>query len=274
MVVPAYRLPMGTGAGPRDEDLATEVLDGVVDGVGRRSVGPGALVDPYRRVWLRLRAVLAVVWVVAAVGTLVLVPRPSSLDGLQAAIQQGRVTEVTVVGGLPAGSTGWATVDVVWRERGVLRSVTVQEVRGDDAPHAFDSSGWSGGTVLPQVGDVATDLQALPTPGGPVQVERRAFGEGTGVAGSAWVALPLLGSWLAGLYLLVAGPEPWRATRWAWFWLSWPPFGLLAFVVLSGPVARLSWTPPQGRRLTGGRALLVSLLLTAVLPSTWWWSVG
>ena len=45
---------------------------------------------------------------------------------------------------------------------------------------------------------------------------------------------------LAGLALLVTGPQPWRATRWAWFWLLLlPPVGSIAFLLLSGPTAGL-----------------------------------
>ena len=54
---------------------------------------------------------------------------------------------------------------------------------------------------------------------------------------------------------------PERATRWAWFWLQWNPVGVLAFLLLSGPVPGVPAPRPGARRLTGGWAFLLSLLL-------------
>lgn len=87
-------------------------------------------------------------------------------------------------------------------------------------------------------------------------------------------ALVLLVAWLATLWLVVRGPEPYRATRWAWFWLLAPglgPLGPLACVVLSGPTPGLGVVRPAGRRLRGGWALLVSLALSAALARMLSW---
>ncbi|MFC3688022.1 hypothetical protein [Aquipuribacter hungaricus] len=88
------------------------------------------------------------------------------------------------------------------------------------------------------------------------------------------LALVLLVAWLATLWLVVAGPEPYRATRWAWAWLLAPglgPLGPLACVVLSGPTPGLGVVRPAGRRLRGGWALLVSLALSAALARLLSW---
>jgi hypothetical protein len=83
--------------------------------------------------------------------------------------------------------------------------------------------------------------------------------------GVPWqVALLGMASWLAVLLLIVGGPEPWRATRWAWGWawlLTGPP-GSVAYLLLGGPTGFLR--PQHGhRRLTGGWAFLLAWVLFA-----------
>jgi hypothetical protein len=71
-------------------------------------------------------------------------------------------------------------------------------------------------------------------------------------------------SWLAVLLLIVGGPEPWRATRWAWgwAWLLAGPLGSVAYLLLGGPTGFLR--PQHGhRRLTGGWAFLLAWVLFA-----------
>lgn len=65
----------------------------------------------------------------------------------------------------------------------------------------------------------------------------------------------------ATLLLLIGGPQPWRATRWAWFWLALPvaPLGLLAYFLLGGPLGVARPRHPN-RRLTGGWAFLLALV--------------
>ena len=69
---------------------------------------------------------------------------------------------------------------------------------------------------------------------------------------------------VAVLVLIVSGPVPWRATRWAWFWMLALafPFGLIAYVLLGGPLGRMR--PADGaRRMTGGWAFLVAWVVFA-----------
>jgi hypothetical protein len=71
---------------------------------------------------------------------------------------------------------------------------------------------------------------------------------------------------LCGVGLLVAGPEPWRATRWAWFWLVLTsPFVSVLFLLLSGPTVAVPGPRNPRRRLTGGWAFLLSLPLMGAL---------
>ena len=71
---------------------------------------------------------------------------------------------------------------------------------------------------------------------------------------------------LASLALLLAGSDPRRATRWAWFWLaSCLPVAVLGFLLLEPlPLWRRTATVRSHPALTGGKALLLGLVLAAV----------
>ncbi|GAB2578846.1 hypothetical protein [Microlunatus antarcticus] len=62
---------------------------------------------------------------------------------------------------------------------------------------------------------------------------------------------------------LVCGPEPWRATRWAWFWLGNNPIGALAFLLLSGPMPGVGRPSPYRPRLRGGWAFIIGSVADA-----------
>ena len=72
--------------------------------------------------------------------------------------------------------------------------------------------------------------------------------------------------------VLLYGPQPRRATKWAWFWLTFLPFdaGLLALLLRDAPWSRRATAvqeplghrvQPDDHRLTGGRALLLAVAL-------------
>ena len=86
-------------------------------------------------------------------------------------------------------------------------------------------------------------------------------------AASAWWARaprPVvlgLATWFGTVLLAGAGPQPWRATQWAWIWLILfgGPLGSVAFLLLGGPLGL--WRPRDlSRRLTGGWAFLIGLV--------------
>lgn len=228
------------------------------------------------RGWFVVRAVLLAVWLVLIVGAVLFGGRSATLTDLMLAVQDGRVDEVTLVGGLPAGPgvTGQARQEARWREGVVLRVAEYQVVRPDSG---FDdgSAGLTtddDGRALEETSeDVAAQLVLL-DPDVEVRVEPwpEGWAEFFNWRAPSWVAPLVLGAWLGPLLLLVAGPQPWRATRWAWFWLLQPPVGTVAFLLLSG---RLPWgrrTAPDGARLTGGWAFLLSLVIGSLLGSTYW----
>lgn len=116
---------------------------------------------------------------------------------------------------------------------------------------------------------------------------------GTVVPG--WLTIWLTGAWAVVLATLVAGPQPRLVTKWAWFWLLMLPFGLglLGLLALEAPWSRRASARPEpqphaeqakqpggDRRLTGGRAFLVALVLgplvlsMSVVPLLTWLGVN
>ncbi len=71
---------------------------------------------------------------------------------------------------------------------------------------------------------------------------------------------------LVTLFVLIVGPQPRWATRWAWFWLFSAGPMMLVFVLLEPiPLWRRTPVPPRARRLTGWWALLAVMLFGSVL---------
>lgn len=205
--------------------------------------------------WARLGLLggwIIVLGLMLAVGT-----REASWQDLQSSLADGSVTTVQVAGELEPGSTGYGVAEVRWRE-GLWRHRT--EVLQVSSPSA-DSGGVTPSSVR-VTGGVGARLRDE-HPGLAVeQVSRPAvtsefFG---------WTVSPLVGAAafvtaLLTLMLLILGPSPWWATRWAWFWLGTTPVGAVAFLVLSGPTPGVPAPDDPARRLTGGWALLLSLLV-------------
>jgi hypothetical protein len=142
-------------------------------------------------------------------------------------------------------------------ERPDPRSVTSgeAEVQWTTDGQTFWATYWSS-TVPGEDDEGLTILAAARDAGVPVQSEPSAFVERDD-AGPAWSAVGL-----AALLVLVLGPEPRLATRWAWFWLAVAAAPVWLVFVLLEPVPLWSRSPrPVRRRLTGGWAFLVSVTL-------------
>jgi multisubunit Na+/H+ antiporter MnhB subunit len=89
----------------------------------------------------------------------------------------------------------------------------------------------------------------------------------TGVRAAAVVAS------FAAFLLLVAGPDPQRANRWAWFWLlslgREAGVGVVLFLLLSGPLPGLRPADPERRRWDGWRGFVVSIVTGLALSLLW-----
>ncbi|MDO5534001.1 MAG: hypothetical protein Q4F65_05055 [Propionibacteriaceae bacterium] len=214
-------------------------------------------------------AVLALL-VAVGIGILALGTRPAPVTELGQALASGRVTEVTVANALAPGATGTATAEVRWHDGLLPRFTTVRQV----AP----PPGQDGGVVVSEPDQpVTTSIEEWLTgyteaPLAITHVEDRTTGTTWWLYGwkvPAWVALPGLLAGLLTLSLLITGPEPLRATRWAWFWAIGSP---LSFVTL--PLFLLIGLPRTGAieqpytkagRLTGGWSFLLFCVLGATV---------
>jgi hypothetical protein len=209
-------------------------------------------------------------WLLLVAAALVLGERPSTFAHLRAAVASGRVDVVATTPGLGRNDIGYAVVDLHWREHGLRYETHVLEARPRSQAPSRDSLD----DVTAVVGtDVAAVLNQARGNTGPrlELVHHSDPGVSSYVRGwqvPAWLSLATLGLGVATLFLLVRGPEPWRATRWGWFWLMAvaTPVGVPAFLALSGP-APLVRAPASAARLTGGRALLLALLVSVVLKA-------
>lgn len=207
------------------------------------------------RWWLRIRWALlaaAVVMLVVAVAT---GDRSGSLADLESDLAAGNVDTVTVVGtGLADGSTGYARQEVHWRDGLVERRAEVWHVTPGESPQT-DGEPVSRTEIGRTLADEHPGLTVLRREG------PEAHSELAGWRLTGWAAVGAFVLLGAALSLLINGPQPWRATRWAWFWLLWTPAGFVAFLLLAGPLPLVPGPRRPGRRLTGGWAFLLSLVL-------------
>jgi hypothetical protein len=219
---------------------------------------------------LRLRdhAVRGIAWAlvvscVVLLATFLLVgERPGSYADLRAAISNGEVDDVRVEGGLGDGAIGAAGVSVHWRDGLIRRVATVTEASSRGQARLVGD----GGPVV--VGRVDDSLSALDPSLRTSRTERELRSDFGAWKVPRWAHVLAIVTVLASFGLLVAGPKPRLATRWAWFWLFFvaPPLSTLAFLLLGGSVVA-SQREHRGRRLTGGWAFLLSIVLKAALVS-------
>jgi hypothetical protein len=218
--------------------------------------GAQAPYDEWRtRRWRLTSAAIGLVWLVAAVAVMLTGEKQSDLNALTGAIASGSVTGVEIVG-LPADpdQRGVTRVTVKWRGAALSRYA---EVTVDTRRRATDASG-VGDRIT---GDPATYLRGF-DPGVRISYsDSTGFQEWRGFRGPDWLAGLALVAWLGTFLLVIGGPEPWRATRWAWGWfvLMAGPLGSLGYLLLGGP---LSLVRPKDvrQRLTGGWAFLIALV--------------
>lgn len=221
--------------------------------------GTEELARPTQRV-THLRWALLVLWIAALVGASSTFARQASIEELYAAVSAGDVDSVTIIERRLDGTTGPGVEEVRWREGWVPRVATVFTLRTEREPAG------SGFQVTSQ--DVATVLARR---GSAVDITKVDRTEGWSAAWpiSRWLPVLAVVLWAMSWGLLITGPEPWRATRWAWFWLLTPPLGPLLFLALSGLTPGLPTPKRVSRRLTGGWAFLIGAIIGGG-PSAWY----
>jgi hypothetical protein len=214
--------------------------------------------------WRWIGIALLVGWVVVLASAVLVGERETSHVDLEKAIAAGDVSEIEVAGGLDKHGNGFTTVELRWRDGFVRRYAEVREV-GRGAGRAEPPRVRAG--YADRLAEAYPDLR-VERVGDP---ELRGFEAGVvGYRLPGWSASALLVVTLGSLLLLICGPQPWRATKWAWFWITGlaAPLGQLAYLVVGGPTP-LGRRPAAGtRRLAGGWAFLLALLVSAAFGVT------
>jgi len=210
-------------------------------------------------------------WVLLILAPVVFGERASSLSALRSGVADRDVRVVHVAGGLPAdeGSTGYSHLELHWRDGLVGHHAEIVEARPLGAAP-------DGNLLVVRAGEV--DRLVASQPG--LRIVHVGYSAGHEMESTAfgwqipnWLFWAGLAVMVATLGLLIAGPQPWRATRWAWFWVFGipAPIGVLAYLVLAGPTA-LSRTPrPGAARLTGGWAFLFSIFVSSLFGAAFNW---
>lgn len=218
---------------------------------------------PPRRLPIRVLAwALIAVQLALPVAALFLGARQETYVELRRAVASGEVSSVVVSGGTTQPFRGRQQVEVRWREHGILHYAEAVE------QHPLRRDRLNG---LQVVSDVGEDLRGL-DPG--VQVDRRPHDDLVSGASIAtlphwrfpgWLGLAWLGSLLLTVGVVIGGPVPWRATRWAWFWIvgGLPLAGPLAYLLLGGATG--CWAPRTRRRLTGGIAFVLVVAVNTLV---------
>jgi hypothetical protein len=229
--------------------------------------------DQRRHPWAGLenwgRLALVVGWVLLVAVAFVVGERPSTLRDLEQAVAAGEVHEVRITRGLGAQETGVVPVQVHWRNGMLGYTTEVIEARPrNEAPRRSER----GDATAVIGGDLGTRLQAAQPGLEVVRVAPTSWSTtllGWQLPGSA--GLGVLALMVATLMVLAGSPEPWRATRWAWFWLMLvaAPVGVPAYLLLAGPLPLVPAPRTPARRLTGGWAFLLALVLSSAADATW-----
>ena len=235
---------------------STPQPDGWLDGPGYAP----ALVHPSSRGALVVRVLIAVGLILGLAQTAAR-PVERTTNDLFVALQDGRVNSITIEWpseSLRDAESATGTFRVDWS--GGLRP-----------SYAYYT--WASGDGAATSDQGALIRDSAEEFGVPVTVTGvGAFGS-SGTGGVVWFpGWPLLsvGAWFAALLLLIAGPQPRLATKWAWFWLGSLPPLWLAFVILEPlPLWARRPMPVARRRLTGGWAFLLSRVLGSVVAATW-----
>lgn len=203
--------------------------------------------------------VVVLLWLVAVVAIVLMGERRADLGSLHGGLADGSVTEVRVTG-LPEGGLGdgSATVRLAWESRFFHRYTEVLVVSSERM-----TAGATNADSLPVV--IGDPMETFEHRQPDVAILRDEYRSGTSWEAAGWTLRGTPGSaavllWLATLLLLLGGPQPWRATRWAWFWIvmASPVLGAVAYALLGGPLAA---GRPSGRarRLTGGWAFPIAM---------------
>ncbi len=222
--------------------------------------------DEWReRRWRLVGGFVVLLWLAVAVLSVLLGVKRSELATLEAALHEGSVSTVEVVGYPEDGiSHGYARIELRWRDW-VHRSAEVVVVE----PRAPRGRSFNPDDLPVIVCDPADALRALDPDVEVTYSARRSMPGGfmgwRGPPGVVWLGIA---AWVGSLLLAFNGPESWRLTRWGWGWfvLLGGPIGAGLYLVLGGPLG-IGRPANPARRLTGGWAFLLAAAIFHGAPS-------
>lgn len=209
-----------------------------------------------------VRWAMLALWIFVMAVAVTIGNRGSNLGELESALNTGGITSVMVTPGLPSDAEGSMTQTIYWRS-GLLNYYAEVRMVTPSSDGTTTSSNdvavRSGYDIAAQIAEEApavaiTRIDGRLSSGGiyGFQVPTRLI----------WFALT---GAVGTLMVLVSGPEPWRATRWAWFWLITTGVGPPLFLILAGPTPPLCSPRDSRRRLTGGWAFLIAMFFGSFL---------
>jgi len=214
--------------------------------------------------WLhRASWALLTCWALLAAGLVVSGERHASFDDLERGVATGAVKRVEITEGLTDGSTGFSVIEAHWR-RGPL-GYTTQVIQSRPRGAAPEASKDVTPVITEEMGARLATSQAG------LDIEHVARqGSSSSMLGwqtPAWMGWATVLLFLGTVWLLVLGPQPSRATKWAWFWLMGmaPPISVIAFLLAGGPTSALPPPRDRTRRLGGGWAFLIALVIGSAL---------
>jgi hypothetical protein len=218
--------------------------------------------DEWRgRRWQVTGRIVVLAWLLTALLAVLTGERESELRDLQAGLSDGSVSQVEIVG-MPRSDPwrGMATVTLRWDGSFIDRYAEVVVVNPAQ-PSGVRVDG-DGRPII--VGDLAQNLQAIDPE---VRLVNTPLKSSSSLEVLGWrsqlgsLGFLALAAWVGGFFLIASGPEPWRATRWAWGWLYvfGAPVGIVAYLLFGGPLG-VGRPVDRTRRLTGGWAFLLALV--------------
>lgn len=213
--------------------------------------------------WDRLRLGLLAVWLLVLLTAAVVGQRDTPLAALEAAVAQGRVASVEIVGDTPSQEQGYGLQTVRWRDGPIRR--TAEALVGARPDVGAVDLPWRDGElgVLLSRADPGLEVRRAE------DAHPSSHGELLGWRVPSWTALAAAAALLLQLGWLIGVPRTWRATRWAWFWIMTVPIvGTALMLLLSGPTPGLPAPRATAWRLTGGWAFVLSAVVAGVLSGS------
>lgn len=234
-------------------------------------IAPPFVGAPVPAHWARVRFALLAGLAFIAVAAVVLGTRSASYFDLTKAISDGRVRDVIIAHELGPGWSGSSNVLIQWSDGNRQRYTEVRQERHEPgAPGQMWTSEIPGlVTIQGSVSDDLRQYTAEPLIITPAPDQASAWSDFLGWRAPVWVGFASLFLVLGALAVLVAGPQPRWATRWAWFWGMVSPLApivipafLLIGVPKTGEIERLY---TKAGRLTGGWAFILFCIVLAPL---------